>query len=179
MDTDFQFTLQLLQRFFKQPKIQHRLQLITEHDITGWEIWLQVELACFINDHEDISEWYRECQYSVDKRLAKTRQHMAIDFAFRRKRTKKDRYIALEIKQNLNVTQCIHNMVKDIEKVWWMRSSEDDIRSMWCLGVHPTSNDASLKQVVNKYAQQYEFELDEQCIHYQDIDGTKWRFTLI
>ncbi|WP_051867653.1 hypothetical protein [Vibrio sp. ER1A] len=103
---------------------------------------------------------------------------MAIDFAFRRKRTAKDRYIALELKQNLNTTQCIHNMFKDVEKVWNMKSTEDDIRSMWCLGLHPTSNEATVNRLISKYADQFECELSDDCIYYQGIEDTDWGFTL-
>ncbi|AYO02929.1 hypothetical protein ACEWBT_21660 [Vibrio parahaemolyticus] len=177
--TDFQFTLALAQDFFKQPEIQQRLQLITQRDITGWEIWFQVEFACFIDEHEEIDEWYREWQYTVDRRRTKTRQYMAIDFAFRRKRTSKDWYIALEVKQSLNATQCIHNMFKDVDKVWLMKSSEDDLRSIWCLGIHPTTSQNDLQSMVEKYSGQYGFELDAKRIHHEEIEDTAWSFTLL
>ncbi|MCQ9087099.1 hypothetical protein [Vibrio alginolyticus] len=179
MNTDFQFTLTLIQAFFKQPEILQRLQLIIQRKITGWEIWFQVEFACFIDAHGEISEWYREWQYTVDRRRTKTRQYMAIDFAFRRKRTSKDKYIALEVKQSFNTTQCIHNMLKDVDKVWLMKSSEDDLRSMWCLGIYPTTAKNDLQSMIEKYSDQYGFELDANCIHHEKIEGTAWSFTLL
>ncbi|MCW8347595.1 hypothetical protein MD535_16460 [Vibrio sp. ZSDZ65] len=178
MKTDFQFTLALVEDFFQQPAIQSRLQLITQHRITGWEIWLQVEFACFIDTYPEIGNWYRECQYDIDKRRSNTRKSMAIDFAFRRKHTNKDKYIALEVKQSLSTTQCIHNLFKDVEKVWHMKSSEDDLRSMWCLGIHPSSSQVEVRNTVMKYAKKYDFELDNGCIEYQLIEGTDWGFTL-
>ncbi|MCG6459295.1 hypothetical protein K6U44_02280 [Vibrio parahaemolyticus] len=179
MNTDFQFTLALIQAFFKQPKIQQRLQLIAQRNITGWEIWFQVEFACFIDNHEDIGQWYREWQYSVDRRRTKIRQYMAIDFVFRRKHTNRDKFIALEVKQNLNATQCIHNMFRDVDKVWQMKSSEDDLRSMWCLGIHQIAPENNLKSAIEKYSSQYGFELDAGCIRHEEIEGTTWSFTLL
>ncbi len=109
----FNLRLRSFKAFFKQPKIQQRIQLITQRNITGWEIWFQVEFACFIDNHEGIGQWYREWQYSVDRRRTKIRQYMAIDFAFCRKHTNRDKFIALEVKQNLNAfTTCSKMLIR-------------------------------------------------------------------
>ncbi|WP_299143701.1 hypothetical protein [uncultured Vibrio sp.] len=59
-----------------------------------------------------------------------------------------------------------------------MKSSEDDLRSMWGLGIHPSSSQVEVRDTVMKYAKKYDFELDNGCIEYQHIEGTGWGFTL-
>ena len=114
---DFEFVNSLLGSFFAQEDIQARFALIESKPITGWEIWLQVELGMFLDTHPEIAKWKREFQYSIDKRKARNRQHMAIDFVFRKKRSTLGEYIALEIKQNVKFKSCIRGMMEDTCKV--------------------------------------------------------------
>ncbi|MBF4249410.1 hypothetical protein EA004_31295, partial [Vibrio anguillarum] len=70
----------------------------------------------------------------------------------RKKHAALDQYIALEIKQNLSVSSCIRGMMEDVCKVWLVKNSEDDLRSMWCLGIHPTIDDDELFIQIDDYA---------------------------
>ncbi|MCG9647616.1 hypothetical protein L1D24_03420 [Vibrio brasiliensis] len=45
---DFQFIKELAVDFFSQQHIVERLSLIESNELTGWEIWLQVEFAMFL-----------------------------------------------------------------------------------------------------------------------------------
>lgn len=173
-EKDFRFVEQLITAFFAKKHIQERLKLIKKKEVTGWEIWLQVEFAVFIDNHCDIGNWWREYPYSVDKRSEKYRQHMVIDFVFRKKNASTTRYIALEFKQNLNTTACIRGMLQDIGKVFNVKSSEDDIRSMWCLGIHPESTeveDKILTQIKNS-------EWDIDFMTSRTIKNTGFSYTL-
>jgi len=103
---------------------------------------------------------------------------MLIDFVLRKKRTSLDQFIALEIKQNLNVASCIRGMMKDACKVWLVRSSEDDLRSVWSLGIHPTIDRASLDDCIKNYALEFDVELAKNCITSHKIQGTNLSYTL-
>ncbi len=104
---DFQFIKDLAVDFFGQQHISERLNLIESNKLTGWEIWLQVEFAMFLETQLLVDEWIREFQYSMDRRISKNQKFMAIDFLIRKKHARLDQYIALEIKQNLSAASCI------------------------------------------------------------------------
>ncbi len=175
---DFEFISSLFGYFFQQPHIQKRLKLIEYRDITGWEIWLQVEFSIFLEEHIDVAEWEREFPYGIDRRSARHREYMLIDFIIRKKNALKDQYIAVEIKQNSNVSSCIRGMMEDTRKVLLVKGSENDLRTMWTLGVHPYVEENKLKEVINNYADKYDVELSESCIRSMPIENTKFAYTL-
>lgn len=178
MKRDFEFISLLLEQFFKQSHIQKRLELIEYREITGWEIWLQIELSIFLEGHIEVAEWDREFKYSIDKRSARHREHMAIDFVIRRKRAALEQYIALEIKQNLNMSSCIRGMMEDTCKVSLVKGSENDLRSMWTIGIHPMTAQDELMDVINDYAEKYNVELLQNCITSTPIKRTKLAYTV-
>ncbi len=57
--SDFKFITDLVTKFFNQAHIIRRMNLIHSNDITGWEIWLQVEFAMFIEDQIEVDQWLR------------------------------------------------------------------------------------------------------------------------
>jgi len=175
---DFDFVALLLKKFFEQEHIQNRFELIERKPITGWEIWLQVEFSIFLEAQADVSYWEREYQYSIDKRKARHRQFMAIDFIFRKKHSALDQYIALEIKQNSNVKSCIRGMMEDTCKVSKVKGSHDDLRSMWTLGVHPYSDKAVMLDIIHDYAENFEVELLNNCIITNQIKNTNLAYTV-
>ena len=92
----------------------------------------------FILDHEEIQEWGMEEVFQVDGRKtqgrSKNKQSMAVDLSFRRKRHSKGKFLYLELKQNMNTTTCISNMMKDWDKVMSGRSKSefgDEIRELF------------------------------------------------
>jgi len=92
----------------------------------------------FILDHEEIQEWGMEEVFQVDGRKgrgrSKNKRSMAIDLSFRRKRHSKGKFLYLELKQNMNTTTCISNMMKDWDKVMSGRSKSefgDEIRELF------------------------------------------------
>ncbi|MGR5209723.1 hypothetical protein ACPV4A_04200 [Vibrio rotiferianus] len=179
MKRDFDFVRELVEEFFKQKHIQKRFKHIEDNKITGWEIWFQIEFSVFIDSHILVSQWDREFPYSIDRRSARHRKNMLIDFVIRKKHAALDQYIALEIKQNLSVSSCIRGMMEDICKVWLVKSSEDDLRSMWCLGIHPTIDDDELFIQIDDYANEFGIALPKSCIMSQNIKGTNLSFTLL
>ncbi len=175
---DFKFVAMLVADFFKQKHIQKRLDLIEERDITGWEIWLQVEFSVFLDTHIEVAEWGREFQYSIDRRKAKNREHMAIDFVIRKRSALKHWYIALELKQNSSVKSCIRGMMEDTRKVALVRGSHDDLRSMWTLGIHPWIEGEELESIVHKYADAFDVDLIPNCMVSEPIKRTELAYTI-
>jgi hypothetical protein len=135
---DFEFIDGLLTEFFQRRNLKSALNVIHAQDITGWEIWFQIELARFLADHESEPEWYREESLEFDYRMEKTRYFFKPDFIIRKKGAAVDRYVALEIKQHRQMGNCINNMIADLLKVAKMRRSEIDLRSFWAVGIFHT-----------------------------------------
>jgi hypothetical protein len=159
---DFDFTVQLFDSFFSQKRIQKRLNIIEDKEITGWEVWWQIEFATYLSTKdESLSEWYREWEYPLDKRKTNTFTKMYIDFLIRQKGSKKDEYIALELKQNIFVKKCIKSMLEDTDKVFSMRKSASDIRSFWNIGIYREKNieDKEIEKMIleHKYLPKIKF----------------------
>ena len=178
MKRDFGFVCTLFEQFFQQAHVQNRLEFIGFREVTGWEIWLQIEFSAFIHEHVDIATWEREFLYSIDRRSARHRKHMAIDFIIRKKFATKDQYIALEIKQNSNVKSCIRGMMEDTYKVSLVKGSVDDLRSMWTIGIHPFVEKEELFEIVDFYAEQFGVRPFKDCISTQPINTTKLSYTI-
>jgi hypothetical protein len=52
MISDSAYILDILEQFFKDKEIKKKFQIIQNSNITGWEIWLQIEFAYFLNGLE-------------------------------------------------------------------------------------------------------------------------------
>ncbi|WP_264403229.1 hypothetical protein [Vibrio owensii] len=178
MKQDFEFISELADQFFSQKHIRERLKHIEYNEITGWEIWLQIEFSVFIDSHLELAEWWREYPYSIDRRSARHRKNMIIDFVLRKKRAALEQYIALEIKQNQVMSSCIRGMVEDVCKVWLVRNSENDLRSMWCLGVHTSATEEETHVCIDKYADEFGVELPVNVRSTKEIKGTGLSYTI-
>lgn len=178
MRGDFVFICDLAAQFFSQTHIKKRLQQIEAHDISGWEIWLQIEFSVFIATHTDVAEWWRECLYKIDRRYTPKRQHMMIDFVLRKKHTAREEYIALEIKQHMSASTCIKNMVTDIDKVYLVRNSEDDLRTVCALGVHPCLETAELQHLIDHHTCHWDTNIPQNWIRQQAIAGTQLAYSI-
>ncbi|PSU23177.1 hypothetical protein [Photobacterium kishitanii] len=175
---DFDFIATLVAAFFQQRHIKKRLELIESKLITGWEVWLQVEFSVFLEAQLEVAYWEREFQYSIDRRKARHREYMAIDFVLRKKNATRGQYIALEVKQNSSVKSCIRGVMKDIHKVALIKGSYDDLRSMWTLGIHPNIDEETLLDIVYEYAEFFDVGLISDCVVTQPIGMTKLAYTL-
>ena len=157
---------------------EKRLSIINKKEITGWEIWWQVEFATYLSTKDEtISEWYREEKYRTDKRVS-SQTEMAIDFLIRQKYAKKNSFIALELKQHIHAVSCIRNMLKDVDKVFSMRQSESDIRSFWNIGVYkePMSNNGEAEK--NKILEYENLSTSEEFIKIQEIGDTGFYYII-
>jgi len=178
MKKDFQFVESTMQEFFEQEEIQTKLNQILEHDLTGWEIWLQIELALFLKKQPGIAESYRECTYTIDRRKTKKKYSIAVDFLIRRKNYTKDYFIGIEIKQNQSAISCISNMLDDATKVANIRGSEDDMRSLWNVGIHPEFDSTELKREIERLSVEKDVELVKNCLSIKKIPNTEFSFTI-
>ena len=108
LNRDFDHLSTLLHLFFEREDICQKLNIIDQNNITGWEVWFQVEFANMLcsTDHE----WWREQALSCDMRKKPERPTLRTDFLLRKKGWAQDSYIALEIKQNRDATSCVKNM---------------------------------------------------------------------
>ncbi|WOE41003.1 hypothetical protein [Acinetobacter chinensis] len=175
---DFNFLSSLFEKFFKQKYIKDRLLLIEDKEITGWEIWLQIELAFFLDDQNNVMEWLREVPCSMDKRIEKLKLQGIIDFWLRERNKSTETMIAIELKQHKDAKQCIKEMMKDINKFNSLKPSEHSyIRSFWCVGVHRTVQEGTCLTYINENKQGYTF--DQNHLLSQEIKGTNFSFTIL
>ena len=178
MKRDFEFIRDLADEFFSKKNIRDRLKHIEYNQVTGWEIWLQIEFSVFIDSHIEVVEWQREYSYSIDRRSAHYRKNMIIDFILRKKHAALEQYIALEIKQNQVMSSCIRGMMEDVCKVWLIRNSENDLRSMWCLGVHASMSKKEAYACIDKYAEKFGVDLAGSIRISNEIKGTGLSYTI-
>ena len=58
LEKDFEFLKRIFKKFFDRNEIKSKLNQFDELSITGWEIWLQVELMIYLNSLPDeVSEF--------------------------------------------------------------------------------------------------------------------------
>ena len=176
---DFEFLANLFDKFFSQKSIRDRLNLIEGKNITGWEIWLQVELAFFLDVQENVMDWMREVPCSTDRRVEKLKAKGIIDFWLREKNKSTETMIAIELKQAKVAKSCITAMIKDLNKFHSLKPSEQNcIRTFWCVGIHPqVEEDETCIQYINDNKDGYEF--NQNHILSKKIKGTSFSFTIL
>jgi hypothetical protein len=146
MTTDFAFVTRITQDFFAKKAIKDTLYTIAEFNITGWEKWIQIEFAKFCKSHPEITYWDREQRYELDRRLSKVKASCAIDFWVQQKH--KQSPLAIEIKQQKSPRGCINSMLRDKAKLQNIKYSQDDLRGVWCIGVHNLEKEAAVANLV-------------------------------
>lgn len=142
---DFQFIKSLVTKFVGRKSFESALCVIGANQITGWEVWFQVEFARFLAEHEDQPEWKREVRFEFDYRREKHGWYLKPDFLIRKKGAAVDRFIALEIKQHTQLGNCLSNMISDLAKVRKIRRSAVDLRSYWALGIFQAADDDGIR----------------------------------
>lgn len=173
INKDFEFLSEILKEFVDQKAFIKKLQLMHETDISGWEIWLQVELALFFQGHEKIAEWNREQRHSLDMRKSSYWSNASIDFYLRKKYAHDA--IPLEIKQHKTASQCIKSMGADARKFSTIKSSSSTTsRPLWCMGIHAQVEE----QTVRDYISKYDCPVEEKCILVYPIKNTAYMMTL-
>ncbi|MFT3728460.1 MAG: hypothetical protein QM759_11605 [Terricaulis sp.] len=180
-DADFDFTFDVVDGFFKTPRIQRTLNAIHKTEVSGWEKWWQIELALYLSTHGGVSDRGMEEEFNTDRRRERVKDWLAIDIFFRRKRCASDK---MELKQNPDWRRCIDNMLLDVAKVH--RSQQRSmgnlsIRNFFVLGVYPSVEKSEVKGYIFERALLKEktvsdFEIDR--VETRFISGTDYSFTL-
>lgn len=165
IDRDFQHLNGLLNDFFSQKSIQKKLHIIHEHEITGWEIWLQIEFAHMLANTDHL--YWREQMLEFDYRQNKEKYYFRPDFLLRKKGWAQERYMAIEFKQNPNPTSCIKNMASDLKKIAQMRKSELDLRSVWAVGITKVIETDQLHALAQNYLDQKYYQTKNVNKHIQ------------
>ncbi len=171
---DFEFIIDLMKEFISKKYIQDRLNIIEKEQITGWEIWWQIEFSAFLSTHHNISFWDREFLLPVDKRTKWKKETMSIDFIIKKKYSKKDEYIALELKQHKSMKQCITKMCIDIEKTASIKRSYDILRTIWNIGIFYKDKESK----INNNLEYLNGGFYKNCIEYQEIKNTNFAFII-
>ncbi|WP_288357019.1 hypothetical protein [uncultured Pseudomonas sp.] len=176
--TDFDFVSSILEEFFDRRKLRNSLSIIHDQEITGWEVWIQIELANFLSEHITMPQWCRELPLEFDYRREKTKWHFKPDFILRKKGWRLDQYVALEIKQHHQAGNCITNMIADLAKVAKMRKSEIYLKSAWALGIFHTSPDTDALAAIEAKLVDAGLEYHESVVLVKKIRGTPFTFAL-
>ena len=175
---DFEFLSNLFDKFFTQKIIRDRLNLIEKTNITGWEVWLQIELSFFLNKPENVMEWVSEIPCSIDKRLEKLKDKGIIDFWLKERNKSTETMIAIELKQAKSAKSCITAMMKDLNKFHSLKPSEHNyIRTFWCVGVHHAIEKEKCLKIINEHKIGYEF--NQKHLLCRRIKRTNFSFTIL
>lgn len=180
---DFDYLRELVQDFFSQPYISDKLQLISDIDITGWEIWFQVEFSFFLKQHSSKVDWKREHKIPFDLRKEKSKKNMCIDFFIRKKGWKKDHYLLLEVKQHKDAGTCMNAMLDDLIKLNKMRPTNlQEARSFWMLGIFSKNIEQSIEDINQKLQDRLtkrEISLNPDMILISEIEKTNYTFLIL
>lgn len=179
INRDFTHLTELIDNFFSLRDIKHKLNIINEEEITGWEVWLQIEFANLLSQTEH--EWWRECTVAADQRKRPDRPFQRTDFLLRKKGWTADSYIGVEFKQNSSPASCVRNMAKDLEKLSKIRKSQIDLRSFWTVGITKTITNEELNELVDKYVSEQSYTLKDRERHVRvvEIKNTPFCYIII
>jgi hypothetical protein len=175
---DFDYISELLEEFFARRTLKSAFKVIADYEISGWEVWFQVEFARFLAEHDSEPEWGREWALEYDYRREKARQFFRPDFTIRKKHWALDRYVGLEIKQHQQPGNCISNMISDLAKVAKIRKSELDVRSFWALGMFPTDSDHCMNELIEEKLEAEGLAYHESRTRTGKISGTPFSYAL-
>ncbi|MCJ8146398.1 hypothetical protein MKI79_05720 [Acinetobacter sp. A3.8] len=179
MDRDLDYIKLLLNDFFNDKLMVEKFELIQKNHVTGWEIWLQIEFAHFLAKHSSSPEWYREESYEYDKRKEKIKLKLRPDFLVRKKGWRINEYMALEFKQNVQPRACLNNMITDLNKYSKIRGSNNDLRSVWTVGVFKTDDIDSTQDHFEKYFSEKDSEFNISDLTISKIANTEYWFALL
>jgi len=136
----------IMDQFIKNDVIREKLRYICANKRNDWEKWLQMELEFFMSDLDGIMV-DREIPATPDNRKLKDQYSMYIDLVFRKKRTRRNSYIFLELKCTKDVQALINGFNRDANKIYAIRECMYDTRSYWCVGFHKNCTDKSLNKI--------------------------------
>lgn len=178
MDQDFEYIAQLVAEFFSQVRTRRSLSLIAEQEMTGWEVWLQIEFSYFLTNHDTQPEWWREEMLDYDKKLEDKKRFLRPDFIIRKKGWKRDSYVAIEFKQHVNAANCIANMQKDMHRVERMDHSNFSLRSYWVLGVYHRLPKPEIRSLIISALQAHEYDYDQKLVRNVVIPQTPYGYCI-
>ncbi len=176
MKKDFEFIAQIANDFFDQDHIHGTLSHILNFGISGWEKWVQIEFAKFCQLHDEISEFGREIRYELDGRMSRQKLTCSIDFLLRQKR--KHSPMGIEFKQSQSAKICIRQMFDDVLKVQKIKYSQDDLRSIWCIGIHLFEPKESIIDIVMNNAEKTGVLINEDLIFFKKIKNSGFSVTI-
>ena len=175
MPTDKDFIHSLTQDFFRTKRVRETLALIADCGISGWEKWLQIELARHCDSRGDVKTWDREVRYGLDRRSA-ARGATAIDFLIHQKH--KHSPLGIELKQVKSPRACIKAMLRDKKKVWNIKWSQDNLREVWCIGVHNAEDLGRVTALAEFEAKVLAYAFDASSLLTERIGRTDFSFTV-
>jgi hypothetical protein len=100
----------LIDGFFSSERLRPVLKSLLRRDVSGWEVWLQIEFAHYLTTMDGDQNWYREYEITSTDNEKKSRP----DFWLWSKHDKK--YTLLEFKQANDSKMLLSSMVKDTLK---------------------------------------------------------------
>ncbi|WP_409076065.1 hypothetical protein ACF2G4_20245 (plasmid) [Pantoea sp. C3] len=161
----------IMDQFVKDETVKKKLRFICEKERNDWEKWLQLELEYFMCNLDGI-EVDREIEAFPDNRMLKDRYKMYIDLAFRKKRTRQNSFIFLELKCTNSVPYLIRGFERDITKINALKACIYEQRSFWCVGFHRNCTERSVSQI-NDYVKKWDYgyhEVIKLCDCSDDVD---------
>ncbi|WP_155985239.1 MULTISPECIES: hypothetical protein [unclassified Thioalkalivibrio] len=178
MNTDLKYIAELVDAFFRQRRVARSFQIIEQQEISGWEVWFQIEFANFLVQHESEPEWWREWPVAFDGRKEKRRTFCRADFLVRKKGWRTGSYAALEVKQHPEAKECFSSMIKDIDKISKVKASEVDLRSFWVLGIHRRKPKPELRTLIDSAFESSGRELPGKNRIVRYIPNSQYAFSL-
>lgn len=179
MSQDFDYVAQLVNGFFSQRKVGRSLQLIEEYEITGWEVWFQVEFARFLSQHESGPVWKREWSIDYDHRMEKARNFCRPDFIIRKKGWRNESYMIVEVKQHPDAGNCFSSMMKDVKKISMIKKSSLVVRGYIFLGIHKRRKKSDLRKLIIFRLEAAKINLPEDSVLVRYIPGSNYAYSML
>ncbi|NQE77087.1 hypothetical protein [Pantoea ananatis] len=159
LNADFGLVKNSIDAFLASKNIKEKLAHILEKGTNDWEKWIQIELEYFLEKELGYMA-KREHRAINDRRSTPERESMFVDLIFRKRMTRKDRFIYLELKCSKRATDLLSGMSKDVTKVdsikqsYYMNTSYKR-RSFWCVGFYQYFSDLTINRAGEKLLKEH------------------------
>ena len=151
LDYDFDVLHQGLSTFFADKNTKEKMSSFLRKDTNDWEKWLQIELEHHLESHHDYVV-KREVLARADGRTKSGRIHMYVDLLIRKKMTRKDHYMYVELKVGNKPTAVLEQLIEDGYKLRTIvdshfGSTNQKMRSYWCIGFYQNFSPSLVNKV--------------------------------
>lgn len=160
--SDFTLLNSSIKSFLELENTRNKLNLVLSRKTKDWEKWLQLELEYHFENLCNC-EAKREVRAISDQRYLLGKHNIFIDLLIRKRNSRDDHYIYVELKCYDTALNLYYKMESDATKLGsikqsYIKKADSKMRSFWCIGFFLDTDISSVndvKGILKKHYSEY------------------------